>query len=224
MRVRLRASGGWATFWRRIDSVQGENKLQASWGCWIQSSPGWSCCSLYLNFCRTLQRGLLFTNTGTSPPWCLQILLMKAMAVFGWLKVRISFSLSYGIGEHKKGMLPHPDGHLEEEVCKQWKWHPLLCEAGDVAFFDSYVPHRSFDNNRYNKTCWFSFSARTKYSLQAIVPDACTTSHTTQRATATTGSPTTKISVELSPPMWSVSLERTIRRGARCIMSEIQFP
>jgi len=49
-------------------------------------------------------------------------------------------------GEHTKGTFPHPDGVLPEELCAKWKWEPIICDPGDVAFFDSYVPHRSFDN------------------------------------------------------------------------------
>jgi hypothetical protein len=49
-------------------------------------------------------------------------------------------------GEHTKGTFPNVGGVMSEEYCKRWHWEPLVCDAGDVAFFDSYVPHRSFDN------------------------------------------------------------------------------
>lgn len=49
-------------------------------------------------------------------------------------------------GEHLKGTYPHPNGALEEELCATWKWHPLHVAVGDIAFFDSYTPHRSYDN------------------------------------------------------------------------------
>jgi len=49
-------------------------------------------------------------------------------------------------GEHTKGTFQHIDGAIPEHLCIDWQWHPLLCDPGDVAFFDSYVPHRSFDN------------------------------------------------------------------------------
>jgi hypothetical protein len=65
-------------------------------------------------------------------------------------------------GEHLKGTFPHPDGHLEEKQCQQWKWHPMPCEVGDIAFFDSYTPHRSFDNksNRSRRVFYITYNPK----------------------------------------------------------------
>eukprot|EP00117_Sycon_ciliatum_P023409 scpid63735/ scgid19909/ len=49
-----------------------------------------------------------------------------------------------------QGVLPHPEGSLPADRVSEWNrnntWVQLTCEAGDVFFFSSLVPHRSQDN------------------------------------------------------------------------------
>jgi hypothetical protein len=50
-------------------------------------------------------------------------------------------------GLHNKGVLPTaPDGTLDAEFSKTLPWEPLTTNVGDIVFFDSYIPHRSFPN------------------------------------------------------------------------------
>jgi len=50
-------------------------------------------------------------------------------------------------GKHKDGILPQEsDGSLERSSCETWPWEPILCDVGDVVFFESHAPHRSEAN------------------------------------------------------------------------------
>ena len=70
--------------------------------------------------------------------------------------------LSLSKGEHTKGTFPHPGGVLEDELCSKWTWHPLHVDIGDIAFFDSYTPHRSFDNksNRSRRVYYITYNPK----------------------------------------------------------------
>lgn len=53
-------------------------------------------------------------------------------------------------GEHKKGILPHPDGVLDPALTRQYeqqrRWEPILTELGGTVIFHAAVPHRSGTN------------------------------------------------------------------------------
>jgi 2-aminoethylphosphonate dioxygenase len=57
--------------------------------------------------------------------------------------------LEFVIGGHKRGILPHTgkNGSIPELLVQSMEWTPLPLEAGDIAFFGSYIPHRSGRNN-----------------------------------------------------------------------------
>lgn len=68
-------------------------------------------------------------------------------------------------GEHKLGMLPHPNGEIEQSLVKKWedenKWKPIETEAGTVLFFGSLLPHRSHKNhsNRPRRIYYLTYNA-----------------------------------------------------------------
>jgi ectoine hydroxylase-related dioxygenase (phytanoyl-CoA dioxygenase family) len=49
-------------------------------------------------------------------------------------------------GEHKKGLFGAEYAEVPEEFVNKWQWELVELEAGDLVFFDSYVPHRSAPN------------------------------------------------------------------------------
>ena len=48
------------------------------------------------------------------------------------------------------------DGTLPPQMVKEWEdknlWQPIICDSGDVVFFDSLIPHRSQDNRSTDKS------------------------------------------------------------------------
>ena len=56
-----------------------------------------------------------------------------------------------GVHKEKKTYDQNPDGSLKSDVEAKFEWIPVDGKAGDVIFFDSYVPHRS-DVNKSNFT------------------------------------------------------------------------
>jgi ectoine hydroxylase-related dioxygenase (phytanoyl-CoA dioxygenase family) len=50
-------------------------------------------------------------------------------------------------GEHKNGLLGPEYEEIPEEHVNRFTWEPVICEPGDVVYFDSYVPHKSEPNN-----------------------------------------------------------------------------
>ena len=53
---------------------------------------------------------------------------------------------------HMLGVLPHTEGNgaIPGHLVSRMEWIPLILEAGDVAFFGSYLPHRSGPNNTHD--------------------------------------------------------------------------
>jgi len=50
-------------------------------------------------------------------------------------------------GLHQRGILPQAaDGTLDPNFSNTLTWEPVEMDAGDVLFFDSYIPHRSAEN------------------------------------------------------------------------------
>ena len=68
-------------------------------------------------------------------------------------------------GEHKSGVLPHPNGALEESFVKKWeqekRWNPVEVEAGSILLFGSLLPHRSSKNasDRSRRAYYITFNA-----------------------------------------------------------------
>ncbi|CAF3879796.1 unnamed protein product [Adineta steineri] len=68
-------------------------------------------------------------------------------------------------GEHKSGMLPHPNGVMEKWLVEKWenehKWEPVELEAGSLLFFGSMLPHRSGQNvsNRPRRAYYLTYNA-----------------------------------------------------------------
>ncbi|XP_066912506.1 2-aminoethylphosphonate dioxygenase-like [Clytia hemisphaerica] len=47
--------------------------------------------------------------------------------------------------------LDETGGDIKEEIAKNFKWDPVICDAGTVVMFNSYVPHKS-DVNQTNQS------------------------------------------------------------------------
>lgn len=66
------------------------------------------------------------------------------------------------VGGHTLGLLPHTpeSGALPPDVVERLEWTPLELGQGDVAFFGSYIPHRSGPNttDRPRKTLYITYN------------------------------------------------------------------
>ena len=64
-------------------------------------------------------------------------------------------------GRHKEGLLhTAPDGTIDLEFADTLTWIPLPTQAGDMVFFDSYIPHRSHANvsDRPRRACYITYN------------------------------------------------------------------
>lgn len=54
------------------------------------------------------------------------------------------------------------DGSIVPEAVRSFEWHPLEVSAGDVVLFDSFIPHRSFENKsaRTRRALFMTFTCR----------------------------------------------------------------
>jgi ectoine hydroxylase-related dioxygenase (phytanoyl-CoA dioxygenase family) len=70
--------------------------------------------------------------------------------------------------EHKNGILAADEkGVMYDYVYKDFKWEPIICLAGDVVIFDSYLPHYSEMNesNRQRRVIYFPFQKKSTMGL-----------------------------------------------------------
>jgi predicted HD phosphohydrolase len=58
--------------------------------------------------------------------------------------------LQFAKGRHEEGIFPHTKGVIEKTVEDSLVFEPLYAERGDIVFFSSYIPHRSFHNTSKN--------------------------------------------------------------------------
>ncbi|WIM93121.1 phytanoyl-CoA dioxygenase family protein [Actinoplanes oblitus] len=54
------------------------------------------------------------------------------------------------------------DGSIVPEAVRVFDWHPLEVAAGDIVLFDSFIPHRSFENrsSRARRALFMTFNRR----------------------------------------------------------------
>jgi hypothetical protein len=54
------------------------------------------------------------------------------------------------------------DGSIVPEAVRRFEWHPLEVSAGDIVLFDSFIPHRSFENRstRARRALFMTFNRR----------------------------------------------------------------
>lgn len=72
-------------------------------------------------------------------------------------------------GRHKEGMLPTaPGGTIDPDFAETLTWEPLPTAAGDLVFFDSYIPHRSHANtsNRSRKALYITYNKASEGSYR----------------------------------------------------------
>jgi hypothetical protein len=58
--------------------------------------------------------------------------------------------LQFAKGRHKEGIFPNTKGVIEKAVEDSLTFEPFYAERGDIVFFSSYIPHRSFHNTSNN--------------------------------------------------------------------------
>lgn len=53
-------------------------------------------------------------------------------------------------GEHKRGLMPHPEGIICSSITKPYEekglWYEVIAPVGSVMLFHSYIPHKSNKN------------------------------------------------------------------------------
>eukprot|EP01095_Lingulamoeba_sp_RSL-Kostka_P001636 TRINITY_DN1238_c2_g1_i1.p1 TRINITY_DN1238_c2_g1~~TRINITY_DN1238_c2_g1_i1.p1 ORF type:complete len:254 (+),score=73.51 TRINITY_DN1238_c2_g1_i1:82-843(+) len=64
---------------------------------------------------------------------------------------------------NKLGTLPQEDdGSIKRDWCNEQEWKPIVCPAGSVLIFDSYVPHKSDINksDNFRRAFFFTFNKK----------------------------------------------------------------
>ena len=58
--------------------------------------------------------------------------------------------LQFAKGRHNEGIFPNTKGVIDKVVEDSMRFEPLYAKRGDIVFFSSYIPHRSFPNMSRN--------------------------------------------------------------------------
>lgn len=77
--------------------------------------------------------------------------------------------LEVAAGRHAESILPHTHGVINADVEDALEFTPILIAPGDLVLFDSYLPHRSYENrsDTWRRSAYLTYNPASQGDLHA---------------------------------------------------------